>query len=170
MLPFLRTFFLLKSLLLLMRQPYQSPHILPFSIFVQHPGHRFFAVKHQQQVVLLAVNLLCSVLRFLLLAGADGLPCFIQLHRVEALGLLPKPGILIQGSVQLGGIFLPLFFQPFQALLHGSNVFGKFIGDLVLGICQRRPKQILFRTQFLLILCQCRNLCRQFPVSEYMDS
>ena len=56
MLPFLRTFFLLKSLLLLMRQPYQSPHILPFSIFVQHPGHRFFAVKHQQQVVLLAVK------------------------------------------------------------------------------------------------------------------
>ena len=87
-----------------MRQPYQSPHILPFSIFVQHPGHRFFAVKHQQQVVLLAVNLLCSVLRFLLLAGADGLPCFIQLHRVEALDLLPKPGILIQGSVQLGGM------------------------------------------------------------------
>ena len=36
--------------------------------------------------------------------GGWGLPCFIQLHRVEALDLLPKPGILIQGSVQLGGM------------------------------------------------------------------
>ena len=40
-------------------------------------------------------------------------------------------------SVQLGGIFLLLFFQPFQALLHGSDVFRKFIGGIFLGICQR---------------------------------
>lgn len=137
---------------------------------MQHPGNRLFAVKHQKRAVLLAVNLLCPVLRFLLLAGADGLPCFIQLHRVEALSLLPKPGILIQGSVQLGRILLFLFFQPFQALLHGGNVFGKFIGSIFLGICQRRQKQIFLRTQFLQILCQSRNLSRQFPVPEHMDS
>ena len=130
----------------------------------------FFTVKHQKWAVLLNVNLLCLVLRFLFFAGADGLSCFIQLHWVEALGLLPKPGILVQGSVQLGGIFLFLFFQPFQALLHGGDVFGKFIGGIFLGICQRRQKQIFLRTQFLQILCQCRNLSRQFPVPEHMDS
>ena len=134
------------------------------------PGNRLFAVKYQQWVVLLAVNLLCPVLRFLFFAGADGLPCFIQLHQVETLCLLPKPSILIQGSVQFGRIFLFLFFQPLQALFHGCNVFEKFIGGIFLGICQRRQKQILFRTQFLQILCQCRNLSRQFPVPEYMDS
>ena len=98
------------------------------------------------------------------------MPCFMQLHRVEALGLLPKPGILIQGSIQLSGIFLLLFFQSFQVLLHGSDVFRELIGSIFLGICQRRQKQILFRTQFLQILCQRRNFSRQFLVPEHMDS
>ena len=83
--------------------------------------------------------------------------------------MLPKPGVLVQGGVQLGGIFLLLFFQSFQALLHSGNVFGKLIGGIVLGICQRRQKQILFRTQFLQILCQSRNLSRQLPVPKYMN-
>ena len=61
------------------------------------------------------------------------------------------------------------FFQPFQALLHGGNVFRKFIGSIFLGICQRCQKHIFLRTQFLQILCQCRNLSRQFPVPEYMN-
>ena len=160
---------LVGNLLLLLRLAHHSPHGQPLCILVQHPGHRLFTVKHQKWAVLLNVNLLCLVLRFLFFAGADGLSCFIQLHWVEALGLLPKPGILVQGSVQLGGIFLFLFFQPFQALLHGGDVFGKFIGGIFLGICQRRQKQIFLRTQFLQILCQCRNLSRQFPVPEYMN-
>ena len=97
-LPFLFTLFLLKSLLLLMRLSHHSPYCLPLNILMQHTGNRLFAVKHQKRVVLLAVNLLCPVLRFLFFAGADGLPCFIQLHQVETLCLLPKPGILIQGG------------------------------------------------------------------------
>ena len=116
---------------------------------MQHPGNRFFAVKHQKRAVLLAVNLLYPALRFLLLSGADCLPRLIELYQINTLGLLPKPCILDQGSVQLGGIFLFLFFQPFQALLHGGDVFGKFIDGIFLGICQRRQKQILLRTQFL---------------------
>ena len=86
------------------------------------------------------------------------------------LDLLLKPGIFSQGSVQLGGIFLFLFFQSFQTLFHGCNVLGKFIGSIFLGICQRRQKQIFLRTQFLQILCQCRYLSRQLPVPEHMDS
>lgn len=135
-LPFLFTLFLLKSLLLLLRLSHHSPYYLPLYIFMQHPGNCFFAVKHQKRAVLLAVNLLCPVLRFLLLAGADGLFCFVELHRVEALGLLPKPDILVQGSVQLGRIFLLLFFQPFQTLLHGCNVFRELFGSIFFGICQ----------------------------------
>ena len=92
---------------------------------MKHTGNRLFAVKHQKRAVLFAVDLLCPALRFLLLAGADGLPCFIQLHRIEALCLLPKPGILVQGSVQFGRIFLFPFFQALKALLHGGNVFGE---------------------------------------------
>ena len=168
-LPFLFTLFLSKSLLLLLRLAHHSPHSLSFHILMQHPGNRFFAVKHQKRAVLLAVNLLCPVLRFLLLTGADCLFCFVELHRIEALRLLPKPGILGQGSVQLSGIFLFLFFQPFQTPLHGSNVFGEFIGGIFLGICQRCQKQIFLRTQFLQILRQSRNLSRQFPVPEYMN-
>ena len=103
----------MRFLLLLLRLAHHSPHGQPLCSLVQHPGHRLFTVKHQKWAVLLNVNLLCLVLRFLFFAGADGLSCFIQLHWVEALGLLPKPGILVQGSVQLGGIFLFLFFQPF---------------------------------------------------------
>ena len=137
---------------------------------MQHPGNRLFTVKHQKRAVLLAVNLLCPVLRFLLLAGADCLFCFLELHWIEALRLLPKSGILVQGSVQFGGIFLFLFFQPFQTLLHGCNVLGKFIGSIFLRISQRHQKQIFLRTQFLQILCQSRNLSRQLPVPEYMDS
>ena len=54
---------------------------------MQYTGHRLFTIKHQKWAVLLAVNLLCPVLRFLFLAGADGLSCFIQLHRINALCL-----------------------------------------------------------------------------------
>lgn len=143
-LPFLFTLFLLKSLLYLLRLPHHPPYCLPLYIFMQHTGNRLFAVKHQKRVVLLAVNLLCPVLRFLLLVGADGLPRLIELHRVKALRPFPKPGIFGQGSIQLGGIFLFLFFQPFQALLHSGDVFKKFIGGIFLGIGQRRQKQILF--------------------------
>ncbi len=39
-----------------------------------------------------------------------------------------------------------LFFQPFQTLLHGCNVLGKFIGSIFLRICQRHQKQIFLRT------------------------
>jgi hypothetical protein len=37
---------------------------------------------------------------FLLLFGANGLFCFIELHWIKALRLLPKPGILVQGRVR----------------------------------------------------------------------
>ena len=76
-LPFpLFALFLLKSLLLLLCLPHHSPYCLSLHILMQHPGNSLFAVKHQQRAVFLAVNLLCPVLRFLLLAGADGLPRF----------------------------------------------------------------------------------------------
>ena len=45
--------------------------------------NRLFAVKHQQRVVLLAVDLLRPLLHFLLLARTNGLSCFIQLLRTE---------------------------------------------------------------------------------------
>ena len=107
-LPFLFTLFLLKSLLYLLRLPHHSPYCLPLYIFMQHPGNRLFAVKHQKRVVLLAVNLLCTAFCFLFLVGTNGLSCFIELHWVKALYLLPKPGILVQGSDQLGNISVPV--------------------------------------------------------------
>ena len=168
-LPFLLTLFLLKSLLLLLRLSHHSPYRLSLHILMQHTGNHLFAVKHQKRAVLLAVNLLCPVLRLLLLAGTDGLSCFIQLHRIDALCLFPKPGILVQGSVQFSRIFLFLFFQPFQALLHGGDVFRELFGSIFFGICQRRQKQIFLRTQFFQILRQSRYLSRQFPVPEYMN-
>ena len=120
--------------MLFLRLPHHSPHGLSLFIFMQHPGNRLFAVKHQKRAVLLAVDLLCPVLRFLFFDGADCLFCFVELHRINALCLLPKPGIFSQGSIQLGRIFLFLFFQPFQALLHGGNVFRKLIGSIFLCI------------------------------------
>ena len=38
------------------------------------------------------------------------------------------------------------------------------------SVYSREEKQIFFRTQFLQILCQYRNLRRQLPVLEHMDS
>ena len=70
-LPFLLTLFLLKSLLLLLCLSHHSPYRLSLHILMKHTGNRLFAVKHQQRVVLLAVDLLCPALRFLLLTGAD---------------------------------------------------------------------------------------------------
>ena len=163
-------FFSRKNPGLFLRVPHHSPYCLLVYIFIQHPRNRLFAVKHQKRAVLLAVNRLHPTFCFLLLFGADSLFCFIELHWIEALGLLPKPSILIQGSIQLSGIFLLLFFQSIKFLLHGRDVFRELIGSIFLGICQRRQKQILFRTQFLQILCQRRNFSRQFPVPEHMDS
>ena len=87
-------FFSRKNPVLFLRLPHHSPHGLSLHILMQHTGNRLFAVKHQKRVVLLAVNILRPILRFLLLTGADGLFCFIELHWGEVLGPLPKPGIL----------------------------------------------------------------------------
>ena len=35
---------------------------------------------------------------------------------------------------------LSCFFQPFQILLHGCNVLGKFIGSIFHGIGKRRQE------------------------------
>ena len=69
-LPFLFTLFLLKSPLIFLCLPNQLPHCLPFHIFMQHPGNRLFAVKHQKRAVLFAVNLLCPVFRTQILHGS----------------------------------------------------------------------------------------------------
>ena len=166
-LPFpLFALFLLRSLLSFLRLPHHPPHGLPLHIFMKHPGNSLFAVKHQQRAVFLAINLLCPVLRLLLLAGADGLPCFVELHQVKALCLLPKPGILSQGQRPARQNTSVPVLPAVSALLHGGNVFGKFIGSIFPGICsdvrsiffsERSSSKSSVRAAILAASSRCRN-------------
>ena len=58
-------FFIIRNFLCLLHHP---PHSLSFRFLIQHTRNLLLAVKHQKRAELLAVNLLCPVLRFLLLA------------------------------------------------------------------------------------------------------
>ena len=105
--------FLLKSLLLLLRLSHHSPYRLSLHIFMKHTGNRLFAVGTLRSgLYFLAVDLLCPVLRFLLLTGADSLPCFIQLHRVNTLCLLRSPAYSFRAASSWSEYFCCLFFQP----------------------------------------------------------
>ena len=86
----------------------------------------------------------------------SGLPVLLlQLHWVEALGLLPKPGILVQSSSSSAEYFCSRSSNRFRLCSMAAMSLGELFGSIFLGICQRRQKpQILLRTQFLQILCQ----------------
>ena len=107
-------FDLFRNVIFFLRLPCQPSYNLSFRIYTQHTGNRFFAVKHQNRAIFLAVSLLCPALRFLLLVRPDGLPGLVQFYRVKVGGLRFCLGVLMQRGFQFGRIFLLLPVQLLQ--------------------------------------------------------
>ena len=74
----------------------------------------------------------------------------------------------VQSLIQLGGVFLLLRLQLFQAGLHGGNILAERLCACIFRILKFLQKKRLFGTQFFQIFCQLGNADSQRLVAFHM--
>ena len=138
----------------LLRTPSPHDHLphLPLFCVLSKQSRRFLLgiEQHNKRRLLLhRVRVLQLPFCCLFLRRADGLSFFVQLHRIKIRSLRFQLSIFSQRLIQLGGIFLFLCFQLFQASFHGGNILAECLCACILRILKSLQKERLFGTQFL---------------------